>query len=293
MDDAERGLDDAERGLLAELNGLFVDARRVPDGTPATPSPWVVAPERIPPFSFLIQRCVAAPRTPRQSPARGDQLVVSLRPPPKAPPAERIGQAFAHPETYTHKAPPPLVVPNPKWPSERPPAWGRNTAPTLGKEKQASPPLQASTHEAGTTHPRGPKEPPASEAGGPPDIDSRMQAVRIQTMELWSLNQLWGTDFTYLATAIKHAEEKKLINEAERRRLWRVNDAGNHAKHKGLGSRSRSLTPAPRARTCSPRTGSRAVSSMDPAPLSPPAAPISAPLSPPWDARARSHSGWV
>ena len=208
MDDAERGLDDAERGLLAELNGLFVDARRVPDGTPATPSTWVVAPERSPPFSFLIQRCVAAPRTPRQSPARGDQLVVSLRPPPKAPPAERIGKAFAHKETYTYKGPPPLVVPRPKWPSsqvnrqrgeeahckkpalerpaqggyKRPPAWARNTAPTLGKEKQAPPLLQASTHGAGTMHPRGPKEPPASEAGGPPDIDSRMQAVRIQTM---------------------------------------------------------------------------------------------------------------
>ena len=243
-------MDDAERGLLAELNGLFADARRVPDGTPASPSTWVVAPEGSPPFSFLSQRCAAAPRTPRQHPARADQLVVSLRPPPRAPsrgssaqedtlphkgpPAERIRKAFAHEETNTYKGPPPLVVPRPRWASsevnrqhggeahwkkpalerpaqggyKRPPAWGRNTAPTLGKEKQAPPPLQASTDGAGTTHPRGPKEPPASEAGGPPDIDSRMQAVRTQTMELWSLNQLWGTDFTYLATAIKHAEEK-------------------------------------------------------------------------------------
>ena len=207
MDDAERGLDDAERGLLAELNELFADARRVPDGTPASPSTWVVAPEGSPPFSFLSQRCAAAPRTPRQPPARADQLVVSLRPPPRAPsrgssaqedtlphkgpPAERIGKSFAHEETDTYKGPPPLVVPRPRWASsevnrqhggeahwkkpalerpaqggyKRPPAWGRNNAPTLGKVKQAPPPLQETTHGGGTTHPRGPKEPPASKAG--------------------------------------------------------------------------------------------------------------------------------
>ena len=124
-------MDDAERGLLAELNELFADARRVPEGTPATPSTWVVAPEGSPPFSFLSQRCAAAPRTPRQPPARADQLVVSLRPPPRAPsrgssaqedtlphkgpPAERIGKAFAHEEPNTYKGPPPLVVPRPRW----------------------------------------------------------------------------------------------------------------------------------------------------------------------------------
>ena len=108
-------------------------------------------------------------------------------------------------------------------------------------------------------------------------------------MELWMLNQLCGTEFGSLANAIKHADQEELINEAERRRLWVVNDARNDAKHRGLGTRagSRRLTPAPRARTCSPRAGSRAVSSMDPAPLPPHAAPISAPLPPPWGASER------
>ena len=97
--------------LLAELEALFADMR-VPDDTPASPPPWVVAPEGIPPFSFLIQRHAhpaAAPRTPRQHPARADQLGVSLNPPPEAPPRVPSAQE----ETLPYKGPPAMAVPRP------------------------------------------------------------------------------------------------------------------------------------------------------------------------------------
>ena len=89
---------------------------------------------------------------------------------------------------------------------------------------------------------------------------SRSQAVQTQIEELWRLNQMSDTDFDHLANAVKHAYERDYINTAERDRLDMVNKAGNDAKHKGLGSRSRSVTPvrsAARATSCSPAPGRR------------------------------------
>ena len=135
---------------------------------------------------------------------------------------------------------------------------------------------------------------------------SRSQAVQSQIEELWRLNQMCDTDFDHLANAVKHAYERDYITTAERDRLDMVNKAGNYAKHKGLGSRSRSVTPvrsAARASSCSPapgrrgasarfhsppavaRASSRALSSTDHAP---------APLPPPWGpGESRPASGWV
>ena len=265
------------------------------------PPSWVVAPEGIPPFSFLIQRHAhpaAAPRTPRQHPARADQLGVSLNPPPEAPPRVPSAQeetlpykgppamavprpslqAPAREERPRYKGPSPLVVPRPRLPHPPKPP------PALLRQPRPPPPsLQVSAEQI--------PMPPASKDGGPPDLAGRLKAMKTQTMELWELNQLCDQAFDHLAHAIKYAHERGFISEAERRRLQIINKAGNDAKHKGLGSRAGSRSPTPvghaaRAGSRSASAPSRAVSSRDPA-------PISAPLPAPWGPGERSHSGWV
>ena len=283
------------------------NAERCWDCLGIDPPSWVVAPEGIPPFSFLIQRHAhpaAAPRTPRQHPARADQLGVSLNPPPEAPPRVPSAQeetlpykgppamavprpslqAPAREERPRYKGPSPLVVPRPRLPHPPKPP------PALLRQPRPPPPsLQVSAEQIPT--------PPASKDGGPPDLAGRLQAMKTQTMELWELNQLCGQEFDHLAHAIKYAHERGFISEAERRRLQIINKAGNDAKHKGLGSRAGSRSPTPvghaaragsRSATPVARAPSRAVSSRDPA-------PISAPLPLPWGP-GESHpaaSGWV
>ena len=275
-------------------------------GTPAAPPTSVVAPEGSPPFAFLIAR-QARPA------ARPDHLGIRLNPPPAAPAPQPRGSSSQ--EELPWKGPPGSALPAPNFPAthqeEKPriikykgppglmlprPTFGLQApykgTPSVLREPKPPPPLLRVS------------EAPASTEGGPPDMRSRSQAVQTQIEELWRLNQMCDTDFDHLANAVKHAYERDYITTAERDRLDMVNKAGNDAKHKGLGSRSRSVTPvrsAARASSCSPapgrrgagarfhsppavaRASSRALSSTDPAPLPPPWGP----------GESRPASGWV
>ena len=93
---------------------------------------------------------------------------------------------------------------------------------------------------------------------------SRSQAVQTQIEELWKLNQVCDTDFDHLANAVKHAYERDYSTTTERDRLDMVNKAGNDAKHKGLGSRSRSVTPVRSAARATARAAARKAPSAGP-----------------------------
>ena len=231
-------------------------------GTPAAPPTSVVAPEGSPPFAFLIAR-QARPA------ARADQLGIRLNPPPAAPVPQPRGSSSQ--EELPYKGPPGAALPPPNFP-----ATPQDEEPHIIKYK-GPPELVLPRPTFGLQAPyKGPpsvlrkpqpppallrvSEAPASTEGGPPDMRSRNQAVHTQIEELWRLNQMCDTDFDHLHKAVRYAYERDYINTAERDRLDMVNKAGNDAKHKGLGSRSRSATPvrrAARATSCSPAPGRR------------------------------------
>ena len=96
---------------------------------------------------------------------------------------------------------------------------------------------------------------PLGPKGGPPDLEERIYAIETQTQELWLLNQRCKTNFEYLLDAAHHAFEcDRIISAAECRRLERINQYGNDAKHKGLGFGG-CAGRAGRAGSCSPTFG--------------------------------------
>ena len=285
----------ARQGLEAYLSG-----------TPAAPPTSVVAPEGSAPFAFLVARQA------RQS-ARADHLGIRRNPPPAAPAPQPRGSSS--PDALPYKGPPGSALPPPNFPApaqeeehhiikyKGPPGLVL-PRPTFGLQAPYKGPPSVLREPTPPPALLRVSEAPASTEGGPPDMRSRSQAVQTQIEELWRLNQMCGTDFDHLANAVKHAYGRDYISTSERDRLDVVNKAGNDAKHKGLGSRSRSVTPvrsAARASSCSPapgrrgagarfhsppavaRASSRALSSTDPAPLPPPWGP----------GESRPASGWV